>query len=266
MNGNADRTRRIFLKRGAVLASSALATGGAPALGAARNRDSYVVDAVEQASIAVTGTDRYFPVRRVYCLGQNYAAHAVEMGDDPDATPPFFFMKPADAVCPAREGFPYPPMSARVGYEIELVIALSHGGTSIRTEGALQHVYGYAVGLDMTRRDLQDEAKALSRPWEGAKSFDRSAPTSPLRPVSEAGHPHDKRIWLSVNGEIRQDSSTSLMRWNIAESIATLSRYFELCPGDLIFSGTPAGVGLVGKGDVIRGGVEGVDEIEVEVI
>ena len=187
------------------------------------------------------------------------------MGDDPDEKPPFFFMKPSDAVYLASKGFPYPTMTRRTGYEVELVVALGSGGSSIPAGDAMRCVYGYGVGLDMTRRDLQDEAKRLSRPWDGSKGFDRSAPISPIYPVSAIGHPDDNRIWLSVDGEIRQESSTALMRWSIAESIATLSKYFELHPGDLVFTGTPAGVGLVRRGDVIRAGVDGVATIEVAV-
>jgi fumarylpyruvate hydrolase len=205
-------------------------------------------------------------VRRVYCLGRNYVAHAEEMGDDPNTAPPFFFMKPTDAVCPAREGFQYPTMGSRVGYEIELVVALKSGGRDIARQDALMHVYGYGVGLDMTRRDLQDAAKERRRPWEAGKSFDGSAPTGLLKPVSMTGHPNQRRIWLSINGDVRQDSNTSMLRWDIAESIAILSRYFALEAGDLIYSGTPAGVGLVERGDIIRGGVDGIDEIEVDVI
>jgi fumarylpyruvate hydrolase len=225
----------------------------------------FVVTSDGVNAVEVAGTDGRFPIRRVYCLGRNYSAHAIEMGDDPDNNPPFFFMKPSDAVYPASEDFPYPTMSNRVGFEMELVVALASGGNDIEEKAAKQHVYGYGVGLDMTRRDLQDEAKELSRPWEGGKAFDRSAPMSPIYPVADIGHPEDNRIWLSVNDDIRQDSTTARMRWDVSRSIAILSRYFELRAGDLIFSGTPAGVGLIERGDTIRGGVEGVAEIEVVV-
>ena len=210
--------------------------------------------------------DARFPVRRVYCLGRNFRAHAIESGDDPDKTPPFFFMKPTDSIVADRGDFVYPSMSGRVDFEIEPVVALSGGGKDIDEGTALEHVYGYAVGLDMTRRDLQAEAKELSRPWEVAKSFDHSAPCGPIHAAADIGHPTRGRIWLSVNGEIKQDSDMSAMRWTVAEAIAVLSKYFELAPGDLIYGGTPAGIGPVQKGDVIRGGVDGIDSIEVTVL
>ena len=188
------------------------------------------------------------------------------MGDDPDKKPPFYFMKPADAIYSASNGFPYPPMSNKVSYEIELVVALASGGSDISMEDALEHVYGYAVGLDMTRRDIQEQAKELRRPWEGAKGFDKSAPCGPIFPVDKIGHPEKGRIWLSVNDEIKQDADISFMRWSVAESISILSRYFKLTTGDLIFTGTPEGVGEVSRGDIIRGGVDKIDEIEVAVI
>lgn len=262
MSNSDMKSRRRFLKSGALVAGglSIAATGAAEEPG-----DGLVVPSSGINTIAVAGTDNRFPVRRVYCLGRNYAAHAIEMGGDPDKNPPFFFMKPSDAVCSAADGFPYPSMSAKVGYEIELVVALASGGSNIESGAAKQHVFGYGVGLDMTRRDLQDEAKALSRPWDGSKGFDRSAPMSALYPVSDIGHPEDNRIWLSVNDEMRQDSTTALMRWNVPDAIAILSRYFELQAGDMIFTGTPEGVGLIERGDVMRGGVEGVAEIEVAV-
>lgn len=265
MSGKSKQSRRRFLKNSTLIAGATAATGFS-ASATAGEGEGFVISPGDITAIDVAGTDKRFPVRRVYCLGRNYSAHAIEMGDDPDTKPPFFFMKPTDAVYPANENFPYPSMSEKVGYEIELVVALASGGSSIRAQDALQHVFGYGVGLDMTRRDLQDEAKQLSRPWEGGKSFDRSAPVSPIYPVSEIGHPDDNRIWLSLNGEVRQDSTTGLMRWNVSESIATLSSYFELRAGDLILTGTPAGVGLVERGDTIRGGVDGVAEIEVTVI
>lgn len=219
-----------------------------------------------RTTLPVEGTDKRFPVRRVYCLGRNYSAHAIEMGDDPDKKPPFYFMKPSDAVYDAQHNFPYPSMSKEVGYEVEMVVALKSGGTNISEDQANQHVYAYGVGLDMTRRDIQQIAKDSGRPWEGAKSFDKSAPCSPLRPVSESGLKSEGRIWLSLNGKTRQESNISLMRWNIPKAISILSQYFELAAGDLIFTGTPAGVGLVEKGDVIKAGVEGVSEIEVHIL
>jgi fumarylpyruvate hydrolase len=230
------------------------------------NVSSFAISAPATTSIEIEGTSARFPVRRVYCIVRNYRDHAIESGDDPDKLPPFFFMKPGDAIVPDRGDFPYPPMTERVDFEIEMVVALHSGGASISKRSALQHVYGYGVGLDMTRRDLQDDAKRLSRPWEAAKSFDHSAPCSPLHPAADIGHPDKGRIWLSVNGELKQDSDISLLRWSVAESIAVLSTYFELAAGDLIYTGTPAGIGPVHRGDLIRGGVDGVDSIAVRVV
>jgi fumarylpyruvate hydrolase len=231
----------------------------------ASNND-FAIAAPATASIEIAGQQARFPVRRIYCLVRNYRDHAIESGDDPDQVPPFFFMKPGDTIVADRGDFPYPVRSTRVDYEIEMVVAISGGGSSIAADHALQHVYGYAVGLDMTRRDLQDEAKKLSRPWEGAKSFDHSAPCGPLHRVADIGHPQSGRIWLSVNDEVKQESDISLMRWSVAESIAVLSSYFELAPGDLVYTGTPAGIGPVVVGDIIRGGVDGIDSIAVRVV
>lgn len=255
------RSRRDFVL-GAAGASAGLAVVGR----AMAEADGLVIPAPELATLAMAGTEQRFPVRRVYCLGRNYRAHALEMGDDPDALPPFFFMKPRDSVAPAEAGFRYPTETVRLGYEMELVVALGSGGSHIDVADALGCVFGYGVGLDMTKRDLQDVAKARGRPWEASKSFDHSAPVGPLRTVAEVGHPHDRRIWLSVNDTVQQDSTTAALRWSIAESIAMLSRYFELVAGDIILTGTPAGVGLVERGDTIRGGVEGISEIEVPII
>ena len=265
MKRNTQRTRRKFLKSCALVAGAS-ATAGVSADALAEEQGGYVIAPVGTPSIDVAGSDKRFPLRRIYCLGRNYSAHAIEMGDDPDESPPFFFMKPADTAFLASEGFPYPTMSNRVSYEMELVVALESGGANIDEGDALRHVFGYGVGLDMTRRDLQDVAKERSRPWDGSKGFDQSTPMSAIYPVSDVGHPEDNRIWLSVNDEIRQDSTTALMRWSIAESIAILSQYFELHAGDIILTGTPAGVGLVERGDTMRGGVEGVAEIEVAVV
>lgn len=231
-----------------------------------RNATDFVIAAPGTASIEIAGLEARFPVRRVYCIVRNYRDHAIETGDDPDKLPPFFFMKPGDSIVPDRGDFPYPAMTERVDHEIEMVVALHSGGRNISANSALQHVYGYGVGLDMTRRDLQEEAKKLSRPWEAAKAFDHSAPCSPLHPAADIGHPDKGRIWLSVNDEVKQDSDISLLRWPVAESIAVLSRYFELAAGDLIYTGTPAGIGPVQKGDLIRGGVDGIDSIAVRVI
>jgi fumarylpyruvate hydrolase len=224
---------------------------------------SFVVPAPAQASVPVAGSADAFPIHRIYCVGRNYAAHAREMGHDPDREPPFFFTKPADAVVMSGAEIDYPMATSDLHHEIELVVALKSGGTNIAEADALSHVYGYAVGLDMTRRDLQGEAKKMGRPWDTGKGFDNSAPISPLRPASEIGHPDNARIWLKVNGEIRQDSNLTHLIWNVAETIAYLSGLFELRAGDLIFSGTPEGVAAVGPGDVLEGGVDGVGELKV---
>jgi fumarylpyruvate hydrolase len=230
---------------------------------------SYVITPPPPSVLPVAGQEDGFPVRRVYCIGRNYAAHAREMGGSPDREPPFFFCKPADAVYPVRDeagaDWPYPSMTSDVHHEIELVAAIGRGGRDIVVEAALDHVWGYAVGLDMTRRDLQAQMKAQGRSWEVGKAFDHAAPMSALRPVSEVGHPAAGAIWLDVNGERRQSGDLADMIWSVAEAVAELSRYFLLAPGDLLMTGTPAGVGPVQRGDVLRGGVEGVGELTLTV-
>jgi len=226
---------------------------------------SYVIPFGEPPTLDVLGTDQRFPVRRIYCVGRNYADHAIEMGHDPDAEPPFFFQKPADSILPSGGDFPYPPMSKDVHYEIELVAALGSGGTDIPAEKALECVFGYAVGIDMTRRDLQAEAKKMGRPWEVGKAFDFSSPCTRIHTVRQLGHPSTGAIWLKVNGDTRQQSDISHMIWKTPEIIAHLSRLFTLAAGDLIFTGTPAGVGPIVPGDLIQGGVENVDEIKIQV-
>ena len=226
---------------------------------------NYVVQPTPTPTLPVVGTDQVFPIRSVYCVGRNYAEHAIEMGHDPNREPPFFFQKNPDNV--ALDGqFPYPPMTSDVHHEIELVVALHSGGSDIPAERAMDCVYGYAVGLDMTRRDLQGEAKKLGRPWEVGKSFEGSAPCGPIVPASRIGHPSKGAVWLDVNGQRRQTGDLSQLIWNIPETIAYLSGLFTLAPGDLIMTGTPAGVGAVQRGDVMKGGVEGVGEIEVRVV
>lgn len=225
--------------------------------------ESYVIKPPETVSMRIVDRDSRFPVRRVFCLGRNYRAHAIETGDNPDETPPFFFIKPRDAVVDSRAGFPYPPMTEALRHEVELVVALQSGGSNIAPADALEHVYAYGVGLDMTREDLQDIAQEMSRPWAISKSFDHSAPCGPLYPVDRYGHAKTGRIWLSVNNEVRQDSTLELQRWSVAEGITTLSQYYELAAGDIILTGTPAGIGLVDRGDVIKAGIAGVGEIEV---
>lgn len=226
----------------------------------------YVIQAPTIPTLEVEGTSARFPIHRIYCVGRNYAEHAREMGHDPTREPPFFFMKPADAIVTNDGDFPYPSQSKDVHHEIELVVALAKGGTNIDASKALDHVYGYAVGLDMTRRDLQGEAKKLGRPWDTGKGFEYSAPCSRLRRAADIGHPTKGRIWLEVNGTVKQQGDLGDLIWKIPEMIAILSTLFTLQPGDLIFTGTPAGVGPVQRGDVLTGGVEGVGTIRTRVI
>ncbi|WP_188716798.1 fumarylacetoacetate hydrolase family protein [Paracoccus acridae] len=217
-------------------------------------------------TIPVAGSDKLFPVRRIYCVGRNFADHAIEMGHDPDKEPPFFFQKNPDSIVPPGKDFPYPTETSDVHHEIELVVALKSGGTDIPLDKALDCVFGYGVGLDMTRRDLQGQAKKMGRPWETGKSFEASAPCSAIHPVSEIGHPTQGAIRVEVNGEPRQEGDLNQMIWKVPEMISYLSRLFELRPGDVIFAGTPAGVGAVVRGDVMTGHVEGVDSITVKVV
>jgi fumarylpyruvate hydrolase len=204
-------------------------------------------------------------VRRVFCVGRNYAAHAREMGYDPDREPPFFFTKPADALVPGGGTIPYPPATSDLHHEVELVVALGEGGADIPEAQALGHVFGYAVGIDLTRRDLQAEAKELRRPWDMAKAFDRSAPVSTLRPAVRIGHPERNQIRLLVNGEVRQQSTLAHHIWSVPETIACLSGLVELAPGDLIFMGTPEGVAAVQRGDELEATIEGVGELRMKI-
>ena len=226
---------------------------------------TFVIPPPPTPSVAVAGRDERFAVRRIFCVGRNYAAHAREMGRDPDREPPFFFCKPSDAVVDDASLLPYPPETSDLQYEIELVVAIGQGGTGIAPARALDHVWGYSVGIDLTRRDLQSAAKELGRPWDWGKGFDRSAPCAPLHPVAEVGHPAKGRIWLAVNGSTRQDADLADVIWDTREIIAILSRSMALMPGDLIYTGTPAGVGRVVSGDVMTGGVEGVGEISITI-
>ena len=216
-------------------------------------------------SVAVSGTPARFPVRRIFCVGRNYAAHAREMGRDPDREPPFFFFKPADAVVDDGTSVLYPPETNNLHYEIELVVAIGKGGSDIPEERALDHVFGYAVGIDLTRRDLQLAARDQGRPWDWGKGFDHSAPCAPVQSVERIGHPRAGRIWLAVDGDVRQDADLSELIWSVPEIIAFASRSMELAPGDLIYTGTPAGVGPVKRGEVMTGGIEGVGEIRIAV-
>jgi len=231
---------------------------------------SYVVNPPETIAVPVEGSTDTFPVRRVYCVGRNYAAHAREMGFDPDREPPFFFCKPADAVRPVANGqtlrIPYPAETSNYHYEIELVAAIGKGGSDISVEDALGHVWGYAVGLDMTRRDLQMKMREAGRPWEIGKAFDDSAPIGPLYPAGKVGHLEKAAIKLDVNGATKQNSSLDKLIWSVAETVSYLSKFFRLEPGDLIYTGTPEGVGPVVAGDLMVGSVEGLGSISVEVV
>ena len=222
---------------------------------------SFVFPPPSQPAVAVAGSGVLFPVHRIYCVGRNYAAHAREMGMDPGREPPFFFTKPADAITPNHATIPFPVRTANLHHEIELVVAIGQGGRDIPVDRALGHVFGYAVGNDLTRRDLQFEARDKGRPWDTGKAFDRSAPITAIRPVAQCGHPASGRIWLRVNGELRQDADLAELIWSVPEVIAELSTLFELVPGDLIYTGTPAGVGALVPGDRIEGGVEGLETL-----
>ena len=217
---------------------------------------AYLVPPPPQPAVPVEGGG-LFPVRRIWCVGRNYAAHAREMGHD-DREPPFFFAKPGDAVVPGGGEIVYPPDTADLHHEVELVLAIGLGGRDIHAETALQHVFGYAVGIDLTRRDRQAEAKAAGRPWDLAKGFDRSAPIGDIRPVAPEGHVRGGRILLSVDGQVRQQADVSDMTWSPAEIIAALSRSVELAPGDLVFTGTPEGVGPLGRGQAVVAHIEGL--------
>ncbi|WP_295686083.1 fumarylacetoacetate hydrolase family protein [uncultured Nevskia sp.] len=228
---------------------------------------TYAVSAPPQRSLTIAGSDARFPVNRIFCVGRNYAAHAREMGRDPDREAPFFFMKPAQAAVDAAGPvtIPYPPRTKNFHHEIELVVAIAKGGADISIEAALDHVYGYAVGLDMTRRDLQLDARDKGRPWEFGKSFAASAPIGAIARAADIGHPENAAIALTVNGQPRQASDINKLIWSVAESIAQLSMYEALEPGDLIMTGTPEGVNPVLPGDVMLGTIVGLAGIEVRV-
>ena len=230
----------------------------------------FVIPPPPVSSVAVSGTKARFPVRRIICVGRNYAAHAREMGRDPDREPPFFFLKPADAIVPIAEGsvgrMRYPSLTKDLHHEVELVVAIGKGGRAIKAADAMKHVWGYAVGLDMTRRDLQGEAKKLGRPWDIGKGFDHSAPIGPIYRAADCTVDGDTRITLEVNGVIRQQSTIGKLIWNLAETIEHLSAAWELAPGDLIFSGTPEGVAAVEVGDVLKASVDGVGSLQVQIV
>lgn len=231
---------------------------------------SYVIPPAPTTAVPVAGGADSFPVRRIYCVARNYAAHAREMGSDPERDPPFFFCKPADAVVPVAQGsttdVAYPSETANYHHEVELVVAIGKRGRNIAVAVANEHVWGYAVGLDMTRRDLQFALRDKGRPWELGKAFDQSAPIAPLVPATRSGHPTRGRIWLTVNGKMKQEGDLADMIWSVPETIAHLSKYFELAPGDLIYTGTPEGVGPVVRGDALTGGVEGIGELSIRIV
>jgi 2-keto-4-pentenoate hydratase/2-oxohepta-3-ene-1,7-dioic acid hydratase in catechol pathway len=255
-----------------------LKTAGAAGVGAlagcalpgAADNQVKTVFAVPLTTIPIVGSSEAFPVRRIYCIGRNYAAHAREMGSDPTREPPFFFQKPTDAIQLVPPGqtidHPYPPLTRNYHYEIELVAALNKGGRNIPIDKALDHVFGYAIGLDMTRRDLQRAMGDQKKPWEVGKSFDRSAPIGPIHPVARTGHFTQGKISLKVNGTTRQDADLKQMIWSVAEQISKLSEAFELMPGDIIYSGTPENVGPVVKGDLMQGHIDGLPDLSVRVV
>ena len=226
---------------------------------------SYVITAPTPPSVEVRGTRDRFPVRRIFCVGRNYAAHAREMGND-DREPPFFFTKPADAVVPSGSSVPYALRTENFHHEAELVVALGGGGTNVSVANANSLVYGYAIGIDLTRRDLQADSRDHGRPWDTSKGFDRSAPIGAIRPVSAGGLIESARIWLSVNGKIRQDANVADMTWKVPEIIAELSTLFEIAAGDLIYTGTPAGVGPLVRGESVEAGIDGLDPLSIRIV
>ena len=224
----------------------------------------YAIETPPVVALPIAGTDALFPVRRVYCIGRNYAAHAIEMGHDPDREPPFFFQKNPNNLDPSGD-FPYPPHSSDVHHEAEVAVMLKSGGTNIALEDAEAHIFGYALSLDMTRRDLQGAQKKMGRPWEIGKAFERSAPVGPIHPVTESGLLNEGALTLKVNGEVRQEGDLNQMIWKVPEMISYLSDYFELAAGDVILSGTPSGVGPVNRGDVMEMATDGLGVLTVRV-
>jgi fumarylpyruvate hydrolase len=223
--------------------------------------EGFVIERPKAVSLPVTGAQERFPVRRIYCVGRNYVAHVEEMGGSADRDPPIFFQKPTDAIVESGATIPYATMTKDFHYELELVMALKSGGYNIPESEALNHVYGYGVGIDMTRRDIQGGG----RPWEIAKSFDQSCPCGPITPVEQSGHIQKGNIKLTVNGETRQDSDVSLLIWSLPEIIAKLSEFYELKAGDIILTGTPHGVGPVNVGDVLVGTIDGLEPLTVTI-
>jgi 2-keto-4-pentenoate hydratase/2-oxohepta-3-ene-1,7-dioic acid hydratase in catechol pathway len=257
--------RRNFFQGSA--AAAAVALGGCATPGAAAQRTPFAVPATY---IPVAGSDEMFPVRRIYCIGRNYRAHAIEMGSNPDREPPFFFQKPTDAIQYVAAGtvpdHPYPPLTKNYHYEAELVAAIGKGGRNIPVASALDHVWGYTLGLDMTRRDLQRAMGDEKKPWEIGKSFDHSAPLGALHKTGQIGHFTQGAIWLKVNGQVKQNADLKQMIWSVAEQVSKLSEAFELMPGDIIYSGTPENVGPVVRGDVIEIHIDGLPNLSVRIV
>ena len=225
----------------------------------------FVISPAEPVCLKIAGSEDLFPVNRAFCIGRNYADHAIEMGGNPDREEPFFFMKPASAIIPGGGRLPYPSATENLHHEVELVVAIARGGRDIPVEGALDCVFGYAVGIDLTRRDLQDVAKKAGRPWDMAKGFDASGPVGTLTPVAACGHVADAAISLSVGGAVRQSGNVNQMIWKTSEMISILSTLFTLQPGDVILTGTPSGVGPVQRGDTMHGHIAGVGDLELVV-
>jgi len=262
-----DQSKRTLLKTAATAGIGGLAGCALPGKA---SHDMKTPFSVVQPMLPIVGSSEMFPVRRIYCIGRNYAAHAREMGSDPTREPPFFFQKPSDAIQLVPPGqtidHPYPTLTKNYHYEIELVAALGKGGRNVSQDQALDLVYGYAIGLDMTRRDLQRGMGDQKKPWEIGKSFDRSAPIGPIHPVRSTGHFRNGAIWLKVNDAVKQQANLDQMIWSVAEQISKLSEAFELMPGDIIYSGTPENVGPVVRGDVMEGHIDGLPNIRVKVV
>ena len=262
-------TRRDVMRAVGTMTIAAVGVGAATAPATAQAGPKPIF-AVTPTFIPIVGSSEVFPVRRIYCIGRNYAAHSREMGSDPTREPPFFFQKPTDAIQNVKIGdvadHPYPSLTKNYHHEVELVAALKSGGRNIPVEKALEHVYGYSVGLDMTRRDLQQAMGNEKKPWEIGKSFDHAAPIGPIHPVDKVGHFEKGTIQLLVNGKVRQKSDLSNMIWSVAEQIANLSEAFELMPGDIIYSGTPENVGPVVKGDVLLCQIEKLPDMSIRIV
>ena len=260
-------SRRKLFETSATLGLGALAGCALPGTA---NQSARTLFDVPVTTVPIAGSSQVFPIRRIYCIGRNYAAHAREMGSDPTREPPFFFQKPTDAIQNVAPGtvadHPYPPLTKNYHYEVELVAVLHRGGKNVPVDRALDLVFGYALGLDMTRRDLQRAMGDEKKPWEIGKSFDRSAPIGPIHPVSQTGHYRQASIWLKVNGKIRQNANLNQMIWNVAEQISRLSQAFELFPGDIIYSGTPENVGPVVRGDVIDCHIDGLPDLSIRIV